>query len=81
MKMFKHLKIGKASEPSDDYAEMILASGDVGIIVLMELCLNIIDGKLVPADWATSVAFPILKGKGDMKCGMHRGVLLPLINQ
>ena len=34
---FKHLKIGKAPGPSVAYAETILASGDIGIKVLMEL--------------------------------------------
>ena len=34
---FKHLKNGNAPGPSYVYAEMILASGDVGIAVLMEL--------------------------------------------
>ena len=33
-----HLKNGMAPWPSEVYAEMILASGDVGIRVLMELC-------------------------------------------
>ena len=51
---------------------MILASGDVGIGVLMKHCQNILDGKGMPADWATSVAIHIFKGKGDiMNCGMH----------
>ena len=38
MEVFKHLKIGKAPVPSEAYAKMILASGDVGIRVLIELC-------------------------------------------
>ena len=37
MEAFKHLTIGKAPGPSGVYAEIIVASGDVGIIVLMEL--------------------------------------------
>ena len=56
---------------------MILASGDVGIRVLMEVCQRILDGKGMPEDWATSVAIPIFKGKGDItNCGMYRGVQL-----
>ena len=56
---------------------MILGSGDVGIRVLMELCQRILDGKGIPADWATSVAFPIFRANGDiMNCGMYRGVRL-----
>ena len=38
MEAFKYLKIGKASGPSDAYVEIIIASGDGGIRVLMELC-------------------------------------------
>ena len=56
---------------------MILASGDVGIRVLMELCQKMLDGKRMPEDWATSVEIPIFTGKGDiMNSGMHRGVEL-----
>ena len=54
---------------------MTLASGDVGIGVLMEHCHGILDGKAIPEDWATSVAIPIFNGKGDiMNCGMIKGV-------
>ena len=35
---FKHLKTGKTPGPIEYNAEMILASGDVGIRVLMVLC-------------------------------------------
>ena len=63
LEAFKHLRIEKAPGPSDVYAEMIQASGDVGIRVLMELCQRILDGNWIPADWATSVAIPILKEK------------------
>ena len=60
---FKHLKIGKAPGPSEVYAKMILASEDDEIRVLMEVCQRILDAKGIPADWATSVAIPISKGK------------------
>ena len=53
---------------------MILASEDVGIRVLMELCHRIVDGKGMPDDWATSVAIHIFKGKGYMNCIMYMGV-------
>ena len=56
---FKYLKIGKAHGPTEVYAEMILASGDVGIRVLMELCHRTLDGKGITADWSTSVTIPI----------------------
>ena len=71
------MKIGKAPGPTEVYAEMILASGDVAIRVLMEPCHKILDGKEMPADWATSVAILIFKGKGDiMNSGMYMGVKL-----
>ena len=77
MEAFKHSKIVKASGPSEVYAEMILAGGDVGIRALMEPCLKIQDGKGMPADLVTSIAIPIFIGKGDvMNCGMHRGIKL-----
>ena len=59
----KHLRIGKTSGPSDVYAEMILASGDIGIRVLMEISQRYLDEKGMSADWATSVAIPIFKEK------------------
>ena len=63
--------------PIEIYAGMILASGDVGIRVLMELCHGILDEKGMPEDWTTSVSIPIFRGKGDiMNCGMYRGVKL-----
>ena len=74
METFKYLKIEKAPEPTEVYAEMIIASGDVGIRVLMEHCHRILDEKGMPEDWATSVAIPIFKGD-IMNCGKHRGVI------
>ena len=51
---------------------MILAIGDVGIRVLIELCQRILDGNGMPADWAMSGAIHILEGEGYiMTCGMH----------
>ena len=59
------------------YAEIILASGDAEIRVLMKLFHGIQDGNGIPIDWVTSLAIPILQGKGDfMNRGMHRGVNL-----
>ena len=73
MEAFKHLTIGKALGPTEVYAEMILASGDVGIRVVMEHCHRILDVKGMPEDWSISVAIPIFKGKGDIiNCGMHK---------
>ena len=77
MEAFKYLKIGKVPGSTEAYVEMIQASGDVGIWVLIELCQGILDGKGMPKDWATSVAIPIFIEKGDiMNCGMYIGVKL-----
>ena len=40
MEAFKHLKIGMTPGPSEVYAEMILASEDVGIRVLMDFAIE-----------------------------------------
>ena len=45
VEVFKYLKIGKVPEPIEAYTEMILASGEVGIKVLMKLCHRILDGR------------------------------------
>ena len=77
MEAFMHLTIGKAPWTTEAYAEMILASEDVGIFVLMELRQIILDGKGMPEDSATTVAIPIFYGKGDIiNCGVYIGVQL-----
>ena len=63
MEAFKHLKIGMAPGLSEVYAEMLLASGDIGFRMLMEPCQRILDGKGMPADLATSVGIIIFEGK------------------
>ena len=74
MVAFKYLKIRKAPGPTEVCAGRILASGDVGMRVLMELCHAILDGKGIPEDWPTSVSIPIFRGKGDiMNCSMYGG--------
>ena len=70
MEAFKYLENGKVSGSTEVYTEMILASGDVEIRVLMKLCHRILDGKGIPEDRATSVVIPVYEGKGDiMNCG------------
>ena len=56
---------------------MIVASGEIGVKVIMELCQHVLDGRGMPDEWKTSVIVPIFKGKGDvMSSGSHRGVKL-----
>ena len=72
------MKSGKATGPSEVSVEMIVASGEIGVKVIMELCQRVLDGKGMPDKWKTSVIVPISEGKGDvMSCGSYRGVKLP----
>ena len=44
----KVIKPGKAVEPSEVCAEMISASKEVGVSVMVELCQRVLDGKGMP---------------------------------
>ena len=71
------MKSGKATGTCGVSVEMIVASGEIGVKVMMELCQRVLDGKGRPDEWKTSVIVPIFKGKGDvMSCGSYRGVKL-----
>ena len=55
----------------------MVASGEIGVKVMMELCQRVLDGRGMPDEWKTSVIVPIFKGKGDViSCGSYRGVKL-----
>ena len=73
----RRMKSGKATGPSEVSVEMIIASGEIGIKVMMNLCQCVLDGKGMPNEWKSSVIVPIFKGKGDaMSCGSYRGIKL-----
>ena len=56
---------------------MIVASGEIGVKMIMELCQHVLDGRGMPDEGKTSVIVPIFKGKGDMmSSGSYRGVKL-----
>ena len=75
VKAIKVMKPRKAAGPSEVCAEMISASGEVGVGVMVELCQRVFDGKGMPDEWQTSVLVPIFKGKGDVRnCNTYRGV-------
>ena len=57
----KVMKPGKATGPSELCAEMISASGEVGVSVMVELCQCVLDGKGMPDERQTSVLVPIFK--------------------
>ena len=72
VKTIREMKVGKAAGCSKVTAEMIAASVEIGIGVMVELCQGVLDGKVIPDDWALSV-----EGKGDvMNCMAYRGVKL-----
>ena len=55
--------------------EMIVASGEIGVKVMMGVCQRVLDGRRMPDEWKTSVIVPILKTKGElMSYGSCRGV-------
>ena len=71
------MKSGKATGPSEVSVDIIFASGEIGMKVMMELCQRVLDGREMPDEWKTSVIVPIFKGKGDvMSCELYRGVKL-----
>ena len=71
------MKSGKATGPSEVSVEMIIASGEIGVKVLMELCQRVLNGRGMPDEWKASVIVPIFKGNGDvMSCGSHREMKL-----
>ena len=73
----QRMKLGKATGPSEVSVEKILASGEIGVKVIMELCQRELDGRGMPDEWKTSVIVLIFKEKGDvMSCGSYRGVKL-----
>ena len=77
VKVIRDMKARKAAGCSKVTVEMIEASGEIGIGVMVELCLGVLDGRGMPDEWAPSVVVPIFKGKGNaMSCGAYREVKL-----
>ena len=60
----QRMKSGKATGPSEVSVEMIVASGKIGVKVMMELCQRVLDGGEILDECKTSVIVPIFKGKG-----------------
>ena len=61
------MKMEKAPGPLEVSLELISASGGVGIQVMAEICLIILDLFAMPAEWAVSIVVPIFNGKGDIR--------------
>lgn len=70
-------KSGKAAGPSGVVAEMLKASGDVGVQRVTDLCNSTMQEGKVPNDWKKSWMVNVYKGKGDaLECGSYRGIKL-----
>ena len=77
VKAMHKMKSRKATGPSEVSVEMIVASGEIEVKVMIELCQRVLDDGGMPDEWKTSVIVPIFKRKGDMmSCGSYRGVKL-----
>ena len=71
------MKDGKAGGSSGVVAEMLKASGDIGLDLVTELINCIVREGCIPKDWQTSVIVNCFKGKGDaLECGNYRGLKL-----
>ena len=55
------MKSGKATGPSEVSVETIVASGEIGVKVMMELCLYVLDNRAMPDEWKSGVIVPIFK--------------------
>ena len=63
----KAMKPGKDAEPSKVCAEIISASEEVRVSVMVELLQHLLDGKRTPDEWQTNIQIPIFKGKEDVR--------------
>ena len=50
MEAMQRMKSGKATGPSEVSVEMIVASGEIGVKVMMELCQRVMDGRGMPKE-------------------------------
>ena len=73
VKALGKMKAGKAAEPSKVIVEIIAASGEIEIDVMVELCQNVLDGREMPDEKALSVVVPIFK-LGERGCNEFWGV-------
>ena len=67
LQALNEMKTRKAPGPSEVSLELIAASRGVGIQVMAEICQYVLDGFLMPVEWALSIVVPIFKGQGDIR--------------
>ena len=71
------IKPGKADGSSEICAEIMSASAELRISVMVELCQRVLHRKEMPDEWQTSVLVPIFKGKKHVRnCITYKGVKL-----
>ena len=71
------MKDSKTAGASGIVAEMLKASGEVGLDIFTELFNNIVKEEKVPSDWDMSIIINCFKGKGDaVERGNFRGLKL-----
>ena len=71
------MKFGKAAGVSGLTAEMLKASGDIGVELVTNLLNSIVYEQRVPDDWLRSMIINVYKGKGDaLERGNYRGIKL-----
>ena len=61
------MKSGEATRPSQVSVEMIVASGEIGVKVMMDMCQRVMDDREMLDERKTSVIVPIFKEKGDVR--------------
>jgi len=73
----RKLKNGKAPGLCGITAEMLKASGDLGILWLTSVIKQVWQTGVIPPDWRNGIILPICKGKGSPKdCKNYRGISL-----
>jgi len=77
----RKLKNGKAPGLCGITAEMLKASGDLGILWLTSVIKQVWQTGVIPPDWKKGIILPIYKGKGSPKyCINYRGMHIAAIN-
>ena len=72
MEATQKMKSGKATGTSEVSVVMIVASGRIGVEVIMDLRQRVLDGRRMPDGWKTSIILSMFKGKDDgMSCGSY----------
>ena len=72
--VLKNMKKGKAPGPDDVTVDMIVASGEMGIVKFTKLLNVIYQTGIIPAEMSRSVSTAIPKKAGAVECENHRTI-------